>query len=60
MKTIVDASHACGMKYFYSGDGNFWLIADDFFNYCGLDGYFETDRVREMLPLLERALARKR
>lgn len=56
LKLIVDASHSCGMKYFYSGDGNFWPVADDFFNFCGLDGYFETDRSAgmELRPLRQK------
>jgi uroporphyrinogen-III decarboxylase len=44
------------MKYFYSGDGNFWPVADSFFRHCRLDGYYETDRSAgmELRPLREK------
>lgn len=56
LKFVVDAAHALGMKHFYSGDGNFWPVADDFFEYCGVDGYFETDRSAgmELRPLRQK------
>ncbi|MFB3894233.1 MAG: uroporphyrinogen decarboxylase family protein [Phycisphaerae bacterium] len=56
LKLIVDAAHTHGMKYFYSGDGNFWPVAEDFFDIAGIDGYFETDRSAgmELRPLRER------
>jgi hypothetical protein len=56
LKLLVDAAHAQGMKYFYSGDGNFWPVADAFFRHCGVDGYYETDRSAgmELRPLRER------
>jgi hypothetical protein len=56
LKVLVDAVHAHGMKYFYSGDGNFWPVADSFFRRCGVDGYYETDRSAgmELRPLRER------
>jgi hypothetical protein len=44
LKVIVDATHAAGMKYFYTSDGNFWPVADDMFNVAGVDGWMETDR----------------
>lgn len=56
LKLLVDAAHAAGIKHFYSGDGNFWPVADDFFKFCGVDGYFETDRSAgmELRPLREK------
>jgi uroporphyrinogen-III decarboxylase len=56
LKIVVDAAHAVGMYHFYSGDGNFWPVAEDFFDIAGIDGYFETDRSAgmELRPLRER------
>lgn len=56
LRLITDACHANGMYYFYSGDGNFWPIADEFFNAAGVDGYFEVDRSAgmELRPLRQR------
>jgi hypothetical protein len=56
LKIIVDAAHANSMRYFYSGDGNFWPVTEDFFDIAGIDGYYETDRSAgmELRPLRER------
>ena len=58
LKLLVDATHDAGMYYFYNSDGNFWPVADEMFNVCGVDGWMETDRsagmdlrrLREMYP----------
>jgi len=44
LKLLVDATHAAGMYYFYSSDGNFWPVADEIFIGAGIDGWMETDR----------------
>jgi len=56
LKLIADACHRAGMKYFYAGDGNFWPVAEGFFDIAGVDGYYETDRSSgmELRPLRER------
>jgi len=43
MKLIVDACHERGMYYFFTSDGNFWPLADIFFEEVGVDGWCETD-----------------
>ena len=58
MKLIVDACHEHGMYYFYTSDGNFWLVAEAMFEGAGVDGWCETDasagmdlrRLRERFP----------
>ncbi len=56
LKLIVDACHDRGMLYFYTGDGNFWPVADSVFKGAGVDGWCETDRSAgmELRPLRER------
>lgn len=55
-KRIVDAHHEHGIRCVYVSDGNFWPVADIFFNEAGLDGWLETDRSAgmELRPLRER------
>jgi len=48
LKHIVDACHACGMKYVYGSDGNFWSLADMMFDDIGVDGWFEVDKLAGM------------
>jgi hypothetical protein len=56
LKVIVDACHENRMLYFYTGDGNFWPVAEDVFGGAGVDGWCETDRSAgmELRPLRER------
>jgi len=44
LKVLVDATHACGLKYVYGSDGNFWPVAELMFEAAGVDGWFEVDR----------------
>jgi hypothetical protein len=44
LKLLVDTCHSHGVTYFYGGDGNFWVVAEDMFNGAGVDGWFELDK----------------
>ena len=48
IKRMADACHQHGMRYLFASDGDLWPVADDLFGRCGVDGYFEIDRLAGM------------